>query len=184
MKLLYNSEKILKECCWSLRAGNTLFIFNNTIFENKTQESQIIWAELMNNVITHINGITKFSLAWTIKHRFWLNSEWITQLLGIKIFNKSQKAEAATFSNCTFSDVELNFEEHEAKRKIQLELKKEKSILYEELPGPAETVKATFKLAPKVLDSLTHVLCTTKEEINPFLTLAVKKFKSKTEHFP
>ena len=42
----------------------------------------------MVNIITHIEGVTKNPLEWTVKHKFWLNSKFICVLLGLSIFQE------------------------------------------------------------------------------------------------
>ena len=45
----------------------------------------------MENIITHIKGVTENPLQWTIKHKFWLNSKFICLLLGISMFENREK---------------------------------------------------------------------------------------------
>ena len=83
--------EVLKECNWTESEAEDLFIFDKNVFPNKSQEANVIWREIMSNIITHIKGVTENPLQWTIKHKFWLNSKFICLLLGISIFEKREK---------------------------------------------------------------------------------------------
>ena len=90
-EIMYDKVKVINECKWSEKDIEKIFIFENTIFPNKTQEANIIWKEIMNNILTHMEGITKNPLEWTICNKFWLNSKFICLLLGISIFEDNDK---------------------------------------------------------------------------------------------
>jgi hypothetical protein len=87
-KIMHRRTEVLKECNWTLEEAEDLFLFDTKIFPNKNQESNIIWSEIMTNIITHIEGITSNPLEWTVKHKFWLNSKFICILLGLSIFHE------------------------------------------------------------------------------------------------
>ena len=90
-KIMFDKVKIIEECKWTEKEVEKIFIFENSIFQNKTQEANIIWNEIMDNILTHMDGITKNPLEWTISHKFWLNSKFICLLLGINIFENNDK---------------------------------------------------------------------------------------------
>ena len=87
-KIMHRRTEVLKECNWTIIEAEDLFIFDNTIFPNNSQEANIIWSEIMVNIITHIEGVTKNPLEWAVKHKFWLNSKFICVLLGLSIFQE------------------------------------------------------------------------------------------------
>jgi hypothetical protein len=89
-KIMYRKTEVLKECIWTETEAFDLFIFDKNVFPNKSQESGVIWNEIMGNIIAHIKGLTENPLEWTIKHKFWLNSKYICLLLGISMFEKRE----------------------------------------------------------------------------------------------
>ena len=88
-EIMFDKTKVIQECKWTDKEIEKIFIFENTIFPNDTQESKIIWNEIMDNILTHMEGITKNPLEWTISNKFWLNSKFICLLLGINIFEEN-----------------------------------------------------------------------------------------------
>ena len=90
-KIMSRKTEVLKECNWTESEAENLFIFDKNVFPNVTQESNIIWSEIMGNIISHIKGVTENPLEWTIKHKFWLNSKYICVLLGISIFEEREQ---------------------------------------------------------------------------------------------
>ena len=88
-KIMYRRTEVLKECGWTETEAADLIIFNNIIFPNITQEANIVWSEIMANIITHIEGITKNPMEWTVKYKFWLNSKFICILLGLAMFQEN-----------------------------------------------------------------------------------------------
>ena len=90
-RIMNRKTEVLKECKWTKSEAEDIFIFDKNVFPNINQDSNIIWSEIMENIITHIKGVTENPLEWTIKHKFWLNSKFICTLLGISIFEKRDK---------------------------------------------------------------------------------------------
>ena len=91
-KIMNRKKEVLKECNWTEIESKDIFIFDNNVFPNRTQESNIIWSEIMGNIISHIEGVTKNPLEWTIKYKFWLNSKFICTMLGLTMFEEKTEA--------------------------------------------------------------------------------------------
>ena len=87
-KIMNRKKEVLKECNWTENEVQDIFIFDISVFPNRTQEANIVWSEIMGNIITHIKGVTENPLEWTIQHKFWLNSKFICTLLGLTMFEE------------------------------------------------------------------------------------------------
>jgi hypothetical protein len=88
-KIMFNSTEILKECKWPEYMEPDYIIFKENIFGDETIEGKLIWSEIKTNIITHIEGMVKNPVKWALKNRFWLNSSYTCEKLGLTIHEDS-----------------------------------------------------------------------------------------------
>ena len=91
VKIMNNCSAVLKECVWPDHLADDFLIFKNSIFENKTEEAKLIWSEIKQNVVTHIEKMVEDPIKWTLKNRFWLNSAYVCEKLGLSIHKDNKK---------------------------------------------------------------------------------------------
>ena len=103
-KIMFNCTAILKECSWPEYMMDDYFIFKENIFQNKTEEAKIIWAEIKLNLLTHTEQMINNPVKWTLKNRFWLNSAYACKKLGLEIHKDHEKYDqkGKTFSKLIY----------------------------------------------------------------------------------
>ena len=74
-EIMWDKEKVLDSCEWVESLVEDLFIFNKDIFPNRTIEANIVWTEILENIIYHIDNMVDSPILWTVNNRFWLNSK-------------------------------------------------------------------------------------------------------------
>ena len=89
--IMNNRSAVLKECLWPEYAARDFLIFKENIFANKSEEANLIWSEVKQNVVTHIEQMIDNPIKWTIKNRFWLNSAYACEKLGLSIHKDNKK---------------------------------------------------------------------------------------------
>jgi hypothetical protein len=90
-KIMNNGPAVLKECLWPEHLAKDLLIFHENIFTNKSEEAKLIWSEIKQNVLTHIEQMMENPIKWTIKNRFWLNSAYACEKLKLSIHKDNKK---------------------------------------------------------------------------------------------
>ena len=93
---MFDREEVLKQADWADCLAEDLFILNKTVFPNESQEAKIIWMEILENIINHMDNMVKSPAKWTVENRFWLNSKYMCTRLGLGNF-KDRKLDIACF---------------------------------------------------------------------------------------
>ena len=166
--IMHDVEKVLKECEWNEALVEGLFIFNKDIFPNETMEAKIIWTEIIENIVTHMDNMLLSPIKWTVENRFWLNSKFICTHLGLTNLKdrKSQELDetSVTLSNCTMTESETFNNEAKLRRSFEDKMKKEKSVIFGKLQTPAEMRHSAENPTVAVLDAV-HALTGFSPEI-------------------
>ena len=84
-------SKLQKLSKWKKELMNELIIFNEKVFSNNTQEGNIIWNEVKENMTYQLTGIATNTIVWMIKNRFWINSKFAAASIGLKLQYKETK---------------------------------------------------------------------------------------------
>ena len=183
---MYDKSEILKHSGWNTYQSDGLIIFDDKIFKNDTKEANIIWTEILDNIITHIDRIIEDPIEWTVQNRFWLNSRYVCVLLGINIFkdrNSTAKTTARTLlSNCQITESETGLEDSKKRQEFEDKTKKEKNIIFGNLPKAWETRQGYDDATTAVLDALTDIIYTTTDEVQPFVDAAVTIYGKNVTH--
>ena len=78
-------SKLFKNTLWDKKHIEQIIIFNDKVFSNTTQEGNIIWDEIRKDMVVQISGVTKNPIIWTIKNRYWINSKFAANKMGLKL---------------------------------------------------------------------------------------------------
>ena len=159
--IMYNKEKVLEKCEWVESLVEDLFIFNDKIFPNRTIEANIIWAEILENIIHHMDNMVDSPILWTVDNRFWLNSKYVCLLLGIQIFQdrklEDKNPVGITLENCTMTESENFLNEAKIRRLFEEKARLERNVIFGNLQIPKETLRKALKQPELVLDSLDKI---------------------------
>jgi hypothetical protein len=77
--------KLFKDTLWDKKHIEQIIVLNDKIFANTTQEGNIIWDEIRKDMVVQIWGVTQNPVLWTIKNRYWINSKFAAQKIGLKL---------------------------------------------------------------------------------------------------
>ena len=160
-EIMWDKEKVLDSCEWVESLVEDLFIFNKDIFPNRTIEANIVWTEILENIIYHIDNMVDSPILWTVNNRFWLNSKFVCLLLGIRNF-RDRKLEdnnptGVTLKNCTMTESENFLDEAKIRRLFEEKARLEKDVIFGNLQIPKETLKMAKSTPIVVMDSLDRI---------------------------
>ena len=181
-EIMFDVERVLQECEWNDSLVEGLFIFNKNIFPNQTCEAKIIWTEILDNIITHMDNMLVSPLRWTVENRFWLNSKFICAHLGITNF-KDRKTRTidetmVSLENCIMTESETFADEAKIRRSFEQKIKTEKSVIFGNLQTPKEMRHSAENPTEAVLEAVYSLAGLIPEEIEPVVEGTVANIKT------
>ena len=167
--------KLLKLSKMSLRIVDDLIIFDEKIFGNNTQEGNIIWDEILTQMLYQISGVAHNPTLWLIKNRFWINSKFAASSLGLKLKYANEKVSKKQMHNLVKLEMKT-----ESDTNINPETSSNTSA---RLPKISEIKKITDNNpSTPVLMALSEIVTTPDQEIVPFVKWATEKLKTKVTY--
>ena len=171
--IMFDLEKVLQECEWNESLVEGLFIFNRNIFPNQSCEAKIIWSEILDNIITHMDNMLLTPMKWTVENRFWLNSKFVCTHLGLTNFKdrktKVNEDTLVSLRNCMMTESETFADEAKIRRAFERKLKEENSIIFGKLPTPKEMRYSAENPTNAVLDAVHNLAGIPSDSVEPLL---------------